>query len=221
VNRHLRNAIGVAATFILILQVCPVARSQEAPPPTAPPSLGDVARKNREEKAAREKNNPSTKTTFTNDDLFSGKGGGLYGVGAAPSGSSAGPLGYADAMASLNFALRALDMLDGIDSATLIKNATNGNTADFPGRREWEARLVSARRYYVDHGREMMNGLKSLMLEAKTLHDTQPDLPESDPRVQALEAKLKAANIEATKVANDFRTLIQEGRDKATQASAH
>jgi hypothetical protein len=224
VKDGMRFVVGLAAMLMIGLQVCPVARSQDPPPAqnpptqqaTPPPSLGDVARKNREEKAAQGKATP--KNTFTNDGLVSGKGG-LLGAGA-PDVVASGGTGSAfnDAIAKMDEAMQRLDLLGSLDRATLLNISTGGNSADFPGRKAWEDRMLAARQNYVVHGKELIQGSKTLMLQAKALHDAQPNLPANDPRVQAFEAKLRTNMEAADKLESDFKAVAMEGHDRAAQA---
>src|ERR1700722_16421972 len=154
----------VAVVLAIALQVCPVVRSQDPPPQqtTPPPSLGDVARKYREERSAKEKNQATPKNTFTNDGLMSGKSGGLLGAGV-PTIAGSGGTGseFSDAFAKMDEATEQLDALGALDHATLFKNATQGITVDFPGRKDWEDRMVVARQNYVSHGKELIQSAKS------------------------------------------------------------
>jgi hypothetical protein len=230
-----RFAVCIAVTFVLALQICPAAWSQDPPPSqtpppqttppqqtTAPPSLGDVARKYREEKAAQDKNQATPKNTFTNDGFMSGKGGELLGAGVPSiAGNQGAGSAFADAMAKMDDAIQKLDQLGSLDHAALFNMATQGISADFPGRKAWEDRLVAARQGYVVHGKELIQSTKALMLDAKTLHDAQPNLPEDDPRVKSFTARLQAKMNEAQKMTADFKAVVDEGRDRAVQAVGH
>ena len=78
-----------------------------------------------------------------------------------------------------------------------------------------------ARQGYVVHGKELIQSTKALMLDAKTLHDAQPNLPEDDPRVKSFTARLQAKMNEAQKMTADFKAVVDEGRDRAVQAVGH
>jgi hypothetical protein len=222
VIRHYRSTarfvVGIAAVLVIGLQICPAARSQDPPPTqqTPPPSLGDVARKYREEKAAQDKATP--KNTFTNDGLGSGKGG-LLGAGvpeiAATSGTGSV---FNDAIAKMDGAIQKLDLLGSLDRATLINIAMEGATADFPGRKAWEDRMVAARQVYVVHGKELLQSSRAVLFQMKALHDAQPNLSPNDPRVQAAVAKLKADMQDAERLESGFKAVAMEGHDLAAQA---
>jgi hypothetical protein len=225
IRRHLigfRFSIGIAAALLVALQICPVARSQDPPPAQAapPPSLGDLARKYREEKAAQDKATP--KNTFTNEGLVSGKSGSLLGSGVSDvtTHHSTGDA-FADAMAKMDDASQKLDLLGTLDHANLFNLALQGISVDFPGRKAWEDKLVAARQNYVVHGKELIHNTQALMLDAKNLHDTQPNLPSSDPRVQGFMNKLKANMSAAEKLESDFQGVVEEGHSRAMQASGH
>lgn len=208
----MRFVVGVAAMLMVGLQICPVVRSQD-PPPT----LGDVARKYREEKAAQDKATP--KNTFTNEGLVSGKGT-LLGAGAPDvAASQATGSAFNDAIAKLDEAMQKLDLLGTLDRANLFNAATGGISSNFPGRKGWEDRMLAARQNYVVHGKELIQNNKTLMLQAKALHDAQPNLAQSDPRVQSFEAKLRANMDAAERLESDFKAVVMEGHDRAAQAA--
>lgn len=220
-------SIGIAVVFAIALQICPVVRSQDPPPQqtnppqtTAPQSLGDIARKNREDKAAKDKGQTTPAKSFTNDDVISGKGGALLGPGVA-SGAGGNGTGseFSDTLAKMDGASERLDALGALDHATLFKNATQGITVDFPGRKEWENRLVAARQNYVVHGKELIQATRAVMIQAKTLHDAQPNLSDDDPRVKSFMATLQTKMSEAQKLAADFKAIVDEGHDRAAQAA--
>jgi hypothetical protein len=217
----MRFAVGVAAMLVIGLQICPVARSQDPPPAqtqTPPPSLGDVAKKYREEKAAQDKGQATSKNTFTNEGLVSGKGS-ILGAGAPDIAVSRGTgSAFSDAIAKMDEAMQKLDLLGSMDRATLLNMATAGGSANFPGRKAWEDRMLSARQNYVVQGRALLQSSKALMLEAKALHDAQPNLAASDPRVQSFEGKLRANMEAAERLESEFKAVAIEGHDRATGA---
>lgn len=221
IRRHfigVRFSLGIAAALLVALQICPVARSQDPPPAQTapPPSLGDLARKYREEKAAQDKATP--KNTFTNDGLVSGKGGLLgAGVPEIAAGSGTGSV-FNDAIAKMDAAAQKLDLLGTLDRATLMNIATDGVSADFPGRKAWENRMLAARQNYVVRGKELLQSSRSLMFEMKALHDAQPNLSPTDPRVQSAVARLKADMDAAERLESSFKAVAMEGHDLAAQA---
>jgi len=232
IRRHftgVRFVIGVALVLAIALQICPVVRSQDPPPQqtnppqtTPPPSLGDVARKYREEKAAKDKNQATPKNTFTSEGTASGKGGTLLSPGLTSAAGSGGTGSeFSDALTKMDDATEKLDALAALDHATLFSNATQGITVDFPGRKEWEDRLLAARQVYVTQGKELIQSVKTVMMQAKTLHDAQPNLPEDDPRVKSFLATLQSKMSDAQKLAADFKAIVDEGHERAARAVAH
>ena len=224
----LRFAASFAALLIVGLPMCPAARSQEqTPPPTQtspPPSLGDVARKYREEKAAQDKNQATSKNTFTNDGLVSGKSGSLLGSGVADVAGNHGPdsaSAFANALAKMDEAIRNLDALGAIDQYTLFKTATQGIVVDFPGRKAWENQMLAARQNYVVHGRELLLSTKALLMEAKALHDAQGDMSPNDPRVKSFVANVQMKMKEAERLEADFKAVVEEGHERAMKAAGN
>lgn len=233
IRRHfigVRFAIGIAAVLLIALEICPVVRSQDPPltqtttqsQTAPPPSLGDLARKYREEKAAQDKNQATPKNTFTNDGLVSGKSGSLLGSGV-PDVTATHSTGnaFADAMARMDDAAQKLELLGTLDHANLFNLALQGITVDFPGRKAWEDRLVVARQNYVVRGKELIRNTQALMIDAKSLHDAQPNLQPTDPRVQSFVNKLKANMSAADNLEHDFQSVVEDGHARALQASGH
>jgi hypothetical protein len=225
IRRHftvVRFAIGVALVLAVALEICPVVRSQDAPPQTPPPSLGDIARKNREEKTTKDKSQAAPAKTFTNDDVISGKSGGLLGA-SVPSmtgnhGAQSGSA-FEKAIANMDDAIQKLNELGAMDHDTLFKTATQGIIVDFPGRKEWETRMIAARQNYVVHGRELLQSTKALFMDAKALHDAQPNLSEDDPRVKGFVAKVQTKMKDAERMEGDFKAVAEEGRERAAKAA--
>jgi hypothetical protein len=224
-GRRVRFAIGIAAMLVLGLQICPAVRSQDPPPAqTPPPSLGDVARKYREEKAAQDKNQATAKNTFTNDGLVSGKSGSLLGSGVADVAGNHGAdsgSAFEKAVARMDEGIRNLDMLGAMDHDTLFKTATQGIVVDFPGRKAWENQMLAARQNYVVHGRELLQSTKGLFMEAKALHDAQGDMSPNDPRVKSFVANVQMKIKEAERLEADFKAVVEEGHERALQAAGH
>ncbi len=167
--------------------------------------VGRCGAEDREEKAAQNKAQASPKNTFTNDGLVSGKGS-LLGAGVPDvAASGGGGSAFDAAIGKMDEAIQKLDLLGSLDHANLFNIATGGSSADFPGRKSWEDRMLVARQNYVVHGKELIQGSKALMLQAKALHDAQPNLPASDPRVQSFEAKLRANMELARQIGSGFQ----------------
>ena len=219
---------------------------QQAPPPQAasqqsqqdqqaqqPPSLGDVARKYREEKAEREKNSSQPGVVYTNEGILPVGGANALGMGAAAnaaqpgrdvagrSGSASDPLtGYAGVVATLDSSMAKINALAAADRAALISAVLKENNVDFPGRKQWENRLMQSRDYYVAHARQLIDQMRELMAQAKALHDAEPNLSEDDPRVQSLMSKIREVTNAAQPLANDFKSVVELGQALAKQAQA-
>jgi hypothetical protein len=234
-RRHLigfRFSIGIAAALLAALQISPVARSQD-PPPTQtttqsqtapPPSLGDLAKKYREEKAAQDKNQATPKNTFTNEGLVSGKSGSLLGSDVANVAANRGSepaTAFTKALANIDDAIQKLDALGAMDHDTLFKTATQGIIVDFPGRKDWENQMIVARQNYVVHGRELLQSTKALFMDAKALHDAQPNLPATDPRVTSFTTKIQAKMADAQRMEAEFKMVVDEGHDRALKAAGY
>jgi hypothetical protein len=194
---------------LLLLAVLALSFSPAVCAQDPPPSLGDVARKNREEK---QKNQTPSKATITNDDLVSGR---LLGSANSLDSSKSS----ADPTATFEHTEGIIRKVQAMDSATLFNVALQGNDWNFPGRHEWEARLLQARQAYVVHGFDLLRQLRQTWESAKALDASQPGgVPASDPRAQALFAKIKALIQECVRTDAAFQAVFLEGRDLAKQA---
>jgi hypothetical protein len=208
-------------------------QSQQAQQPA---SLADVARKYREEKAAKEKSGAPQGVVYTNEGVLPKGAGDAFGFWTPPSGNPASGTGAkkgaqrsisAEDMASLDKAegkldqaMQVLNSLAAVDRATLAYAVLEGNNADFPGRKQWEDRLMAGRDYYVSHGRQLIQMMSQSMAYAKSLATAEPDLTESDPRVQALMARMKALTTDSQKTGEDFKRLVEEGQALAKRYQA-
>lgn len=193
-----------------------------------PASLADVARKYREEKAAKEKSGAPQGALYTNEGVIPRDGTNALGmapaarpnqsVGSAGRGGAAAPPSYDSMMASLDTAMTQMNTLAAADRATLVNAILKDNNVNFPGRDDWEARLMAGRDYYVAHGRQLNKGMRELLTQAEALHDSNPNLPDSDPRVMQLMNLVTRVTAEAKKAGDDFQNLMDEGRMKAKLA---
>jgi hypothetical protein len=205
-------------------------QSQQAQQPV---SLADAARKYREEKAAKEKNGAPQGTLYTNEGVIPKSGTNVLGMAPVPrpnqsTGNAAGrggagkapATGFEGTIASLDEAYAQITSLEKLDRATLVNAVLIDNNADFPGRAEWEARLMAGRDFYVSHGKDLNRGMKDLLLQAKALKDGDPEIKDDDPRVQSLMSMVTQVTAEAKKTGDDFQRLMDEGRARARQAKA-
>jgi hypothetical protein len=241
VNHRIRNGFSSRLTISLIFLAClgSTAWCQDSPPQSPPPSLGDVARKAREEKAAREKNGTEAKKVYSNEGVIPTSGANPFGTapignpsqppaGAAGRGGSTSGTTPAEGLASvenaeakLDTALAVINSLSQLDRATMVSTILKGNNSDFPGRRLWEDRLMVGRDYYVSHGRQLIVEMKQLLEQTKQMALTEPNVSENDPRVQSLVKKVKDGYADAQKTADDFKRLVEEGLTLAKQGGGN
>jgi hypothetical protein len=241
VIRRIRHEIPVRflAVLVMFTGVGSAAWCQEPPPQTPPPSLGDVARKAREEKAAREKNGTEAKKVFSNEGVIPTNGSNPFGTvpvgnssqlsaGSAGRGGSTSGTTPAEGLASvenaeakLDTALTVINSLAQLDRATMVNTILKGNNSDFPGRRLWEDRLMAGRDHYVSHGRQLIVEMKQLLEQAKQMALTEPNVSENDTRVQSLMKKVKDGYADAQKTADDFKRLVEEGLTLAKQGGGN
>jgi hypothetical protein len=193
--------------------------------------MADVARKYREEKAAKEKNGDPQGTLYTNEGVIPKSGTNALGMAPAvrtnqSTGSAAGrgaagkapATGFESTIASLDDALAQINSLAALDRATLVNSVLKDNDVDFPGRADWEMRLMAGRDVYVSHGRELNRGMKQVLLQAKALEDSNPSIKDDDPRLQSLMDLVTRITAEAKRTSDDFQNLMDEGRARAKQA---
>jgi hypothetical protein len=203
-----------------------------------PLSVADAARKYREEKAAKEKTAAPPTRVYTNEGVLPKPGANALGITPIPiptqsAGSRAGRGGaapgpetsQADAQASmekaeekLDKALEVINAVAAVDRATLVNAILKDNNIDFPERKQWEDRLMAGRDYYVMHGRQVIFGMKQLLVEARQLSETDPNMREDDPKLQSFMRRSKDGYNDAQKTAADFQHLMEEGQALAKQA---
>ena len=177
-------------------------------------SLGEIARQYR-----NQRNNSQPATVITNDNLPASSPVSVLGL-PAPSGA------HTSSSTGANFSPEeSLDRWDGVvktieavDRPKMIRLALQGSTVDFPGRADWEDRLIAAKDQYVREGRELIRDARELLVKAHTLENEHANA--SDPRAQELQAKLKDFITRAMKIDANFQAVILEGRDLAKHASA-
>lgn len=206
------RSLSFIAACLFALVFCAPGHAQDSP------SLGDLARQ-----AQKNKVTAPAKKVFTNDDLSSGSSSGA-GLASAASGAAAMPAGPAaagkpSATQSPEQAVAQLEALinqiDSLDRAALVKNALQGVDTDFPGRSNWEQKLVSAKQIYVARGRDLLQYAKQIQAAAETLKGVQDP---NDPRVKDLTNRLQGLIRDGARSDAAFQAVILEGRDLAGQA---
>jgi hypothetical protein len=205
---NMLRKLSFLSASLMILFFCLPGRSQDSP------SLGDLARQLQKEKGGT----PATKT-ITNDDIPSASGSSSPGPGEVRNskvpvkpGASATP---SDELARVE---SAVNKIDSMDRATLLKSVLEGVDTNFPGRSQWEQKMYAAKLEYVSQGRELIQKMKQLMASAQSLQGTRdPD----DPRVKDLMNRAKDLVRDGTHADAAFQAVILEGRDLASPSSPH
>lgn len=216
----MRLKLTLAAGCALAIAFCAVARGQDSPAQdsTSPtPSLGEIARQARKDKA-----NKAGAKVLTNEDMG----------GSALTRESDAP-GTGPSQAELESSARKmlasstpaeklsnmevfLHMVESLNQSELAHDALHGVDVDFPGRGRWEERLYAAKQTYVAQAQELIEKARQILNSAENLKgSTDPN----DPRVKDLTAKLEALVRDAVKTDANFQAIMIEGRDMAIQAS--
>jgi hypothetical protein len=217
------RSLNLIVACALALVTFAPARAQDSPPSS--PSLGDLARqaqkdKNRDRDSATK---PAGKV-FTNDDLPSSSGGVSTVLGAALGGGSgaaspgqAGPNpSPAETFAQLD---KFVDRVESVDKATLVRSVLKEKSnVEFPGRAAWERRLFAARDAYVVQARAVLQKGRQILASAGSLKGTQDP---NDPRVKEINGELQTFARDAMQTDAGLLAVINEGRDLASQPSAH
>lgn len=184
------------------------------------PSLGDVARAARKDK---EKNATTPKKVLTDDDLSSGSGKGLSGLGDAGGSAATGDANpMAKGYAAVNKVEEILDKLDPMERGTLAKAALLDNDVDFPDRAAWEEKLYAAKQQYVAHGRELVTQMRKILSDAQSLRSSaqngQGKLSPQDPRAQEMLHRLQELVQDAVRTDSAYQAVVMEGWDRAKAA---
>ena len=209
----MRRYVSLFAALSLVLIVGMPGHAQDSP------SLGDLARQAQRDKEKDKASKPVAKV-FTNDDMPSGGGiaGAAFGGGMAPAGPGQGGanLTPAEQLARLD---TIVNKIESLDKATLVHNVLKDKSeVNFPGREAWEQRLMTARAAYVEQSRVVLQKARQIIASAENLKGEQDP---NDPRVKELAAKLQNLTRDAVHTDAGLQAVIIEGRDLASQASAH
>jgi len=210
-----RNMSLVAASALALMFSLP-AHAQDASP-----SLGDLARQSQKDK---EKANKPTAKVFTNEDMPSKAGGAPAALGGSV-GQAAQTLQGNASSANVTPAQK-LDQLENfvsqvaaLDKATLVQGALGDKKdVNFPGRARWEDRLFAAKETYVTQVRAVIDKARQIVSSAEGMKGTQDP---NDPRIKEMGAKLETLIRDAVQTDSGFQAVIMEGRDLASQPSAH
>ena len=109
-----------------------------------------------------------------------------------------------------------LDRVETIDRAALVRNVLKDKDVDFPGRSQWEERLLAARDAYVVQSRDLIRKARQIVAAADELKD-RPD--PNDPRLKEMGARLQILIRDAVKTDSAMQAVVIEGRDLASQPS--
>jgi hypothetical protein len=213
----LRTVSLTAACALALAAFCAAGRAQDASP-----SLGDVARQAQKDKASK----PAAKV-ITNDDLSSSGSGSIStapggGAGHAAPGTkaapAAGPGEPQTAEAGIAKLQAAMAHLDSLDRAALVAEVLQGNSANFPGRAQWEGKMFSAKQTFVSQLRVLIQAAGQIEGSARSLKGVQDP---NDPRVKALNLKLQQLMQATIQDTATFEAVAEEGKDLAGQSAAH
>jgi hypothetical protein len=177
------------------------------------PSLGDVARQARKDKA----NNTAKPKTVITDDTLPPRTAGSSALSAvdvtgSSSQSSSGGDPLAQAMAKFDEAETDFKQLDSLDQATLAKVALLDDcNVQFPNRGSWEVKLYASKGQYVTHMRQLTAELKQLVTEAQSWKGPNGKLDPNDPRVQALKRKIQSIMQDALQTDATWQAVVAEG----------
>jgi hypothetical protein len=196
-------------------------RAQDAQ--AAQPSVADAARQARKDKD-KDKNAAATKTVITDDNLAAGASAAAVSsklgdaTPAAPSASGKSS-SFEQARAGLELTEASLDQLEPLGREELAQTVLKGNTADFPGRSEWEEKLYSAKGLYIARSRQLIEAMKQTFASMESLQaGGQGKVAPNDPRVQELSRKATQIMQIAARTENAFQAVVKEGQNLAAQA---
>jgi hypothetical protein len=198
------------------------------------PSVADAARAARESKEKSATSATQPKKVLTNDDVASSKTSGDTGSLsvssiAVPKSSGTSSAGgsfrtsagddspTSKAWEGIGRAEDSLDRLAPLDRATLAKVVLEGHDVDFPGRHAWEEKLFIAKERYVAHSRQLINEMTQLMQGAQSLQNSDTKLSPDNPQAQQLAGRAQQLLSDATNTEAAFKSVMQEGLDRAAQ----
>jgi hypothetical protein len=195
----------------------------------AQPSVADAARAAAAAKKDKEKN--AAKTVITDDSLGSGamatsKASGAGAAGTAQGSASGAAAASGDAggggmsSASLDSAWErlqateaSLDRLEPLGKSEVATTVLGGNSADFPGRAEWEEKMYAEKTAYCARSRQLIQAMKEALLRMAEMNSGNQKVTSSnDPRVVSLTRKTTQLMQLAQKTEAEFQGVVSEGR---------
>jgi hypothetical protein len=204
--------------------------------PDAQPSVAEVARAAAAAKKDKDKT-AAAKTVITEDSL--GSGATVPSSKASPtsaaagttsaSGSTAAAAGDASggtansasldaAWARLQATEATLDRFEPLGKSEVAATVLGGNTADFPGRAEWEEKMYAEKMTYVARSRQLIQAMKEALLMMAQMNSGDQKLSSHDPRVTSLARKTTQLMQLAQQTEAEFQGVVSEGRALAARA---
>lgn len=204
--------------------IAPCGFAQDAQPSVADAARAAAAAKKDKEKAA------ATKTVITDDSLGSGavatskNAGGAGAAGTASTSGAAAGNGAGGGMnsASLDAAWErlqateaSLDRLEPMGKSEVATTVLGGNSADFPGRADWEEKLYAEKTAYVTRSRQLIAAMKETLLGMAQMNSGDQKLSPKDPKVIALTRRTTQLMQLAQRTEGEFQGVVSEGRNLA------
>lgn len=217
-------AISMAVAAGAAMLTAPCGFAQEAQP-----SVADAARAAAAAKKDKDKNG-AAKMVITDDSLGSGAvvSSKTAGSGAAAGASTSATPGEAsggvnaasldEAWARLQATEASLDRLEPLGKSEVATTVLGGNSADFPGRAEWEEKLYAEKTTYCARSRQLIQAMKEALLRMAQMNSGDQKLSSHDPQVTSLARKTGQLMQLAAKTEAEFQGVVSEGRALAAQA---
>jgi hypothetical protein len=155
---------------------------------------------------------------ITEDNIGGSSGTAGISSGLAAPNLSAKPGSSESPWVKLRATETALDRLDSLDRAQLAQLVLKGNE-DFPGRRDWEYKLFSAKVSYVTRSRQLIDAMKQVLIDMEALQsEGGGKIDASDPRAQELAARAQQIAKLTNGTETTFQAVMTEGQTLAHQA---
>jgi hypothetical protein len=145
--------------------------------------------------------------------------------GASAAGATAGDAGGGMNSASLDEACgrlhateASLDKLEPLGKSEVATTVLGGNSADFPGRAEWEEKMYAEKTTYCARSRQLIAAMKEALLRMAAMNSGDQKLSSMDPKVVSLSRKTGQLMQLAQKTEAEFQSAIREGQSLAAQA---
>ncbi len=222
-------AVLMAAGAVMLAAPCGFAQTQDAQP-----SVADAARAAAAAKKDKDKSG-AAKTVITEDSLGSGAAatsskasGATTAAGtttasgataaAGDAGGSANAASLDAAWARLQATEATLDRFEPLGKSEVAATVLGGNTADFPGRAEWEEKMYAEKTTYVARSRQLIQAMKEALLMMAQMNSGDQKLSSHDPKVMSLARKTTQLMQLAQQTEAEFQGVVSEGKALAAQA---